>query len=376
MKKRRILIVTNFYNPFNGMGKFIIDLSKILIKNNYNVIILTGKTDPNYKNIERKKGIIIIRSPISFKFSRGYFSIPLIINFIKLQKNVDIVHFQFPLVEILPLTLLTRKKKILQYHCLPAFVASDFKFIIAHLYFSFSVYLSMFFCNKIITFTNDYFFSKFRYKFFKNKTIEIFPFIKNENIIKNKQNIISEENKIPTFGFLGRICEEKGIEVIIKASKILESQNFKHKIFIAGDLKDKRFEKNINKLLNFSKDIKSIKFTGKLNEYQKKEFFEKIDILLLPSTNSFEAFGLVQLEAMNYGKLVISSKLKGVQIPVKLTGNGYVCKVNNSKDLANQMIKCIKLSKIKTKNQVFEKCNKIFNYDNSISEYLSVFEKN
>ena len=32
---------------------------------------------------------------------------------------------------------------------------------------------------------HDYFFSKFRYKFFKNKTIEIFPYIKNENIIKN-----------------------------------------------------------------------------------------------------------------------------------------------------------------------------------------------
>jgi len=376
VKKRRILIVTNFYNPFNGMGKFIFDLSKILIKNNYNVIILTGKTVKNYKNIEREKGLTIIRSPISFKFSRGYFSIPLIRNFIKLQKNVDIVNFHFPLVEILPLALLTRKKKILQYHCLPAFVASDFKFIIAHLYFSFSVFLSMFFCNKIITFTNDYFFSKFSYKFFKSKTIEIFPFIKNENIIKNKYNYISKENKIPTLGFLGRICEEKGIEVIIKASKILESQNFKHNILIAGNLKDKRFETNINKLLNLSKNIKSINFTGKLDEYQKKQFFQKIDILLLPSINSFEAFGLVQLEAMNFGKLVISSALKGVQIPVQLTENGYICKVNNSKDLVNQIIKCIKLSKIKTKNDVFEKCNKIFNYDKSISKYLSIFEKN
>ena len=79
---------------------------------------------------------------------------------------------------------------------------------------------------------------------------------------------------------------------------------------------------------------------------------------------------------MNFGKLVISSALKGVQIPVQLTENGYICKVNNSKDLVNQIIKCIKLSKIKTKNDVFEKCNKIFNYDKSISKYLSIFEKN
>ena len=375
MKKKRILIVTNFYNPFNGMGKFIIDLSKILIKNNYNIIILTGKTDKNTKNIERDNGVTIVRSSISFKFSRGYFSIPLIYNFYKIQKKIDIVYFHFPLVEILPLALLTRKKKILQYHCLPAFVAYDFKFIIANFYFSFSVFLSMFFCNKIITFTNDYFFSKISYNLFKSKTIEIFPFIKNDNKLENKYDNISKEGKIPTLGFLGRICEEKGIEVIIKSSKILESRNIKHKIYIAGDLKDKRFEINIKKLLQLSKDSKSIEFIGKLDNYQKRQFFENIDILLLPSTNSFEAFGLVQLEAMNYGKLVISSELKGVKIPVKLTNNGFICKINNSKDLVNKIIKCIELSKIKTKNDVFETCNKVFNYNDSISKYLSVFEK-
>ena len=312
MKKKRILIVTNFYNPFNGMGKFIIDLSTILQKNKYNIIILTGKTDKNTKNIERENGIIIVRSSISFRFSRGYFSFSLIKNFIRIQKKVDFVHFQFPLVEILFLTLLTRKTKILQYHCLPAFVVNDFKFIIANLYFSFSVFLSMFFCNKIITHTKDYFFSKFYYYLFKNKTIEIFPFIKNDNILENKYNKISNKDEIPILGFLGRICEEKGIEVIIKASKILESKNIEHEIVVAGDLRDKRFEININKLLNLSKNIKSINFIGKLDDDQKKKFFKKIDILLLPSINSFEAFGLVQLEAMSFGKLVISSALKGV----------------------------------------------------------------
>ena len=73
-KSKRILFVTNFYNPYNGMGKFIIDLAKVLRKKNFTVIILTGITDDNKKRIERKDGTILIRSQISFRFSRGYFS--------------------------------------------------------------------------------------------------------------------------------------------------------------------------------------------------------------------------------------------------------------------------------------------------------------
>ena len=73
MKTKRILFVTDFYNPYNGMGKFIIDISKIFKKNNFRVIILTVKTENNLNKIERDNGTIIFRSSISFKFSRGTF---------------------------------------------------------------------------------------------------------------------------------------------------------------------------------------------------------------------------------------------------------------------------------------------------------------
>ena len=370
--KKKILIVTNFYNPYNGMGRFIIDLSKILKKNNYNIIILTGKTDKNSKKIEKNDGIIIYRSPISFRFNRGYFSLSLIKSFIGIQKKVDYVHFQFPLVEILPLTLLTKKTKILQYNCLPAFVPNSLTFIITNIYFSISVFFSMFFCNKIITHTNDYFYSKFTNYLFKYKTTEIFPFIKYSNI-NNLDNKILLNNKIPIFGFLGRICEEKGIEIIIQSSKILDSKHIKHQIFIAGDLLDERFKKNINRLISLSKNAKSIKFLGKLTEKEKYDFFNKIHILLIPSINSFEAFGIVQLEAMNSGKLVIASSLKGVRIPIKHTNNGYITNIKDSNDLSKKMIDIIEMAKNKSKKDVINSCNNIFDYYESINKYLSIF---
>ncbi len=370
--KKKILIVSNFYNPFNGMGKFIIDLCNILTKNNYQIIILTGNTDGHLKKIERKKNIIIYRSNITFKFNRGYFSFHLIKDFVAIQKKVDLVYFQFPLVELFPLVLLSKKNKILHYHCLPAFVPNNIYFMITNIYFRINVFLSMFFCNKIITFTNDYFFSNFLNHIFKYKTFEIFPFIKNQQLNNLNENII-EGNSIPTFGFLGRICEEKGIEVIIKSSKILDNKNIEHKVIIAGDLEDKRFKKNINKILFMSKNSKSIEFIGKLTEDQKINFLNQIHTLLLPSTNSFEAFGIVQLEAMNFGKLVIASALNGVKIPIKYSKNGLICKINDHNDLAEKMINIIKIAKNKKKSDVIKDCNKIFNYDESINKYLKIF---
>ena len=76
---------------------------------------------------------------------------------------------------------------------------------------------------------------------------------------------------------------------------------------------------------------------------------------------------------MNFGKLVIASNLNGVRIPVKITNNGYITKINNSKDLAETIINCIKMAKIKTKNEVVKSCTKYFNYEDSISKYLSIF---
>tara|TARA_Y100000590_G_C15653642_1_gene989764 strand:- start:78 stop:1220 length:1143 start_codon:yes stop_codon:yes gene_type:complete len=372
-KSKRILFVTNFYNPYNGMGKFIIDLAKVLRKKNFTVIILTGITDDNKKRIERKDGTILIRSQISFRFSRGYFSWYLIRDYMNLQKKIDYIYFHFPLVEILPLSLLSRKNKILHYHCLPAFILKDYKFVIANIFFSFSIFFSMFFCNKIITFTNDYFFGNFTNFLFRKKTIEIFPFVKFEEKNIESDKFIIEDNEKPIIGFLGRMCEEKGLEEIVKTSSILDKQNVEHEMILAGDTEDPRFQHNIKKILSLSENLKSITFTGKLSDRDKENFYKKIHILILPSTNSFEAFGLVQLEAMSYGKLVVASNLKGVRMPVNLTNNGYITKIKDPISLSENIIKCIELAKKKKQKDVFQAAKKYFDYEFCIEKYLNIF---
>ena len=225
--------------------------------------------------------------------------------------------------------------------------------------------------KKVIVFTKDYFYSFLFHKLINKKIIEIFPFIESEpkKIIINNGNT----NNIIRIGFLGRLSEEKGLEHLIQASILMKKNNTNHLIFIAGDLEDSRFKKNINKLLKISKKNKEIIFLGKLSDEKKNDFYNSIDVLVLPSLNSFEAFGLVQLEAMSHGKPVIVSDLRGVRIPIQYTGNGLLFRRGDVKEL----VKCIEyyyqnLKEIDNKH-IQNSYIKYFNQENFKKLFLSIF---
>jgi len=367
---KTILIVTDFYKPHTSGIITSIDLYlKVLLKNNFKITILTGNHTGKLKEIEYLKNLKIIRAKILFKFSRGFFSLDLVKHYLIESKKHYYVNIQYPLVEIFPLVFFLKKKLIFNYHCLPVYNSFFLKFI--KLYFYFFGMLSMFLSNKIIVFSNDYFESFFGHRLFNNKTIEIPPYINSSPKLNYKK--INRSKLI--IGYLGRLSEEKGLEVLIKSSFLLENKNFKHFIKIAGDLKDGRFNNYINKIKKITKKSNNIKFIGKILESKKINFFNSIDVLVLPSSNSMEAFGLVQLEAMSHGIPVIVSNLKGVRIPVMLTKNGYVFQNGDAYELANLLIKVFNNIKTFNKNTIKNSYLKHYNKEKFDKEYLSIFNK-
>ena len=366
---KKLLIVTDFYLPHqSGITTYIQNLTRILNKK-FDITILTGNFNNKLKKIEKINNIKIIRSKTLFKFNRGFFSINLIKEYIKESKKADYINIHFPLTEIMPLIFLSKKPIFLNYHCLPN--SNTFFSKIIFLYFYFFGFISLMFSKKVIVFTKDYFYSFLFHKLIDKKIIEILPFI--ENKLNNKITAKIKKNKIINIGFLGRLSEEKGLEYLIYSSNLMIKKNIQHTIKIAGDLDDKRFNKYINKILMISKNNKNINFLGKLNEEKKKKFYNSIDIFVLPSVNSFEAFGLVQLEAMSYGKPVIASNLRGVRIPILYTKNGLLFKKGNVKNL----VECIEyyyknLNKINNR-KIYKTYNKNFNKNDFKKNFLSLF---
>jgi len=79
-------------------------------------------------------------------------------------------------------------------------------------------------------------------------------------------------------------------------------------------------------------------FLGNLDPVQLSALYPNLDVLTVPSLNSTEAFGLVQIEAMMNGVPCVPSALPGVRQPVAMYGAGRVSKIGDSADLAEAIL--------------------------------------
>lgn len=151
------------------------------------------------------------------------------------------------------------------------------------------------------------------------KTFVIYSFVDKINGIKNSLN-----NPI-VFGYLGRNDYDKGIDILLKAYKIK-----KFKLVLAGNFENSEFLKYDVEYLGFIKD--------------KKMFFDKIDVLILPSRR--EGLPRVILESFSFGIPVIASNVGGIVEIVKENYNGFIFECENVNQLIEKIEFIEKNSKI------------------------------
>ena len=104
---------------------------------------------------------------------------------------------------------------------------------------------------------------------------------------------------------LGRFTSYKGFEYLILSAEFL-SEDFQIVIGGDGPLKSK-----MEKMIDDRQLARKVKLIGKMAEEDVLAYFAACDVFCLPSVTKNEAFGLVILEAMNYGKPIIATTIKG-----------------------------------------------------------------
>lgn len=123
-------------------------------------------------------------------------------------------------------------------------------------------------------------------------------------------------------GFLGRIVEEKGLEYLVEG--FLRAAQPDDRLLVGGDYTKVAGGSVIDAVRAKTGGDPRISFLGFIADDSVADFYASLDVFALPSVNSLEAFGIVQVEAMMSGVPVIASDLPGVRGPVRETGFGIV----------------------------------------------------
>ena len=206
------------------------------------------------------------------------------------------------------------------------------------------------------------------YKQYNNNTFNL-PYSIEINKLNKKKYF--NNNKI-NFLFVGQLIKRKGLDLILNVINNLNPE-IQSKIFFTiignGELC-----KEIKILENTRDNVVYYSFQS-INKLNK--FYLCNDVLLFPSR--FDGWGVVPMEAMSNGMLVISSNNCGANELIK-KNKGNMIIDSNTKDLTSAIIKCIKnksyIEKFGTVNRTLI-INSIYNVKNSsklLSKYLDEYD--
>ena len=78
-------------------------------------------------------------------------------------------------------------------------------------------------------------------------------------------------------------------------------------------------------------------FAGKSSDEDLPQYYNLANVVVLPSIDKSEAFGIVLTEAMACGKPVIASDLPGVRSVVEHEANGFLVEPKNENILAEKI---------------------------------------
>lgn len=137
--------------------------------------------------------------------------------------------------------------------------------------------------------------------------------------------------------FMGNICKRKGLHLLIDAVNQLNIAKFNNfSLVLAGDYEDdKEYYQELKSNIDKYKLNSIVKFIGRVDGEKKDMAFRKAGIFVFPSLH--EGYGIVLLEAQEYGLPIICFNNSAMPYTVKSNENGILVDDCNVKELSNSI---------------------------------------
>jgi glycogen(starch) synthase len=172
---------------------------------------------------------------------------------------------------------------------------------------------------------------------------------------------------VPSLLVLSRFGREKGVDVALRAFRLLNDDYPSLKMVVAGDGRERAFLKSLGN--------EKVTFVGEVGRAQVSELIANSTLVVVPSRE--EGFGLVALEAAWMGRTVVASRVGGLPEVVEHNETGLLVPPDNPEALAEAI-----LTLLDSPEQLVEygraahlRASRDFRWNDCINRYLSVYRE-
>ncbi|MGZ6004550.1 MAG: glycosyltransferase family 4 protein [Candidatus Saccharimonadales bacterium] len=171
--------------------------------------------------------------------------------------------------------------------------------------------------------------------------------------------------------YVGRLENRKGVKHLLQAYQLLEQDNDDVRLLIAGDGPDRE------KLELLSEDLKlkRVDFLGFVSEELKLELLSKAEIFCSPAMFG-ESFGIVLLEAMAAGAVIVAGNNSGYEGVMQDMGRLSIVNPTDTQEFARRLDMMLNEPELRKIWQKWAKSYvKQFNYPNVVDQYEELYKE-
>lgn len=177
-----------------------------------------------------------------------------------------------------------------------------------------------------------------------------------------------------TILFVGRLDKEsqhKGLNYLLDALKIVLNMLPELKLIVVGN---GNYINHYKKLVLSIGLMDSVIFTGFLEDGELSSYYNKSDVLVLPSYNMAEGFGMVLIEAQACGTPVIGTNVGGIPYAINDGETGLIVPHSDPQSIANAILKILVNENIKKEMGMkgYERVRKEFTWKNSAGKMFKI----
>lgn len=340
----RILHVLTYYRPhISGLTIYVERLSRGLAQVGHHVTVLTSQYDRALPRHEVMDGVTVIRAPVIARISKGVIMPTFGVTLRRLMRQHELIHLHLPQFDGAGIALNARlfgKPSLLTIHGDIRLPPSPFNALVQPV-IDLMNRIAGHTVDRVVSYTEDFARHSRYLSRYLHKLVVIPPPV--EMAIPTRDDITAfrrawqlSDAQHPLIGMCARLATEKGVEYLLSALEIIRQTRPQARVLFAGPYKNVIGEEAYARRLQprFAALGDAWTFVGSLHGRELAAFFSACDVTVLPSLNSTESFGLVQVESMLCGTPSICSDLPGVRVPVQTTGMGEVVPIADASALA------------------------------------------